>query len=218
MDLLKKALLERFSFPEGDIRVLTDSAATRQGIMDAFRDHLIAKASPGALVYFHYSGHGQQIADDNGDELDGLDESLVTADYKSQSAQDGAATNLRDDTIGELLRQLRTRMVDPADGRFKGNITVTFDCCFSGTATRGEPPSGRLTHRGRGWNEAIDGPRPPARRGASRTTPPGSSMRARPSPRAMSRSPQPAATRPPRRKWRRINSRWGPSPFTSTAP
>lgn len=161
VDWLKKALLERFSFPEGNIRVLTDAAATRQGIMDAFRDHLIAKASPGALVYFHYSGHGQQIADDNGDELDGLDESLVTADYKSQSAQDGAATNLRDDTIGELLRQLRTRMVDPADDRFKGNITVTFDCCFSGTATRGEPPSGRLTHRGRGWNEAIDGPRPP---------------------------------------------------------
>src|SRR5512135_1236283 len=162
VDLLKKALLERFSFPEGDIRVLTDSAATRQGIVDAFRDHLIAKASPGALVYFHYSGHGQQIKDDNGDELDGLDESLVTADYKSQSARDGAATNLRDDTIGELLRQLQARMVDPADGRFKGTITVSFDCCFSGTATRGEPPSGRLTHRGRGWNEAIDGPRPPA--------------------------------------------------------
>ena len=162
MDLLKQALHERFSFPEGDIRLLTDAAATRQGIVDAFRDHLITKAIPGALVYFHYSGHGQQIADDNGDELDGLDESLVTADYKSQSAQDGAATNLRDDTIGELLRQLRARMVDPADGQFKGNITVTFDCCFSGTATRGEPPSGRLTHRGRGWNEAIDGPRPPA--------------------------------------------------------
>ncbi len=162
VDWLKKALRERFSFPEGDIRVLTDTAATRQGIVDAFRNHLIAKANPGTLVYFHYSGHGQQIADDNGDELDGLDESLVTADYKSQSAQDGAATNLRDDTIGELLQQLRARMVDPADGQFKGNITVTFDCCFSGTATRGEPPIGRLTHRGRGWNEAIDGPRPPA--------------------------------------------------------
>ena len=87
----------------------------------------------------------------------------MTADYKSQSAQDGAVTNLRDDTIGELLRELRTRMVDPVDGQFKGNITVSFDCCFSGTATRGEPPSGRLTHRGRGWIEAIDGPRPPAR-------------------------------------------------------
>ena len=161
VDILKKALLEKFSFPEGNIRVLTDASATRQAIVDAFRDHLIRKAVPGALVYFHYSGHGQQIPDDNGDEIDGLDESLVTADYKSQSAQDGAATNLRDDTIGELLRELRTRMVDPVDGQFKGNITVSFDCCFSGTATRGEPPSGRLTHRGRGWNEAIDGPRPP---------------------------------------------------------
>ena len=163
VDLLKKALVERFSFPEGNIRVLTDASATRHGIEDAFRDHLIAKAVPGAIVYFHYSGHGQQIRDDNGDEIDGLDESLVTADYKTQKADDGAATNLRDDKIGELLRQLRTQMIDPHDHQFKGNITVTFDCCFSGTATRGEPPSGRLPHRGRGWNEAIDGPRPPPR-------------------------------------------------------
>ena len=49
-----------------------------------------------------------------------------------------------------------------------GNITLTFDCCFSGTATRGEnlpQGSGRLPNRGRGWLEEydgkpLDGPRP----------------------------------------------------------
>ena len=113
VDLLKKALLERFSFPEGDIRVLTDAAATRQGIVDAFRDHLISEGqSQGLWSISTTPAMGSRYADDNGDEIDGLDESLVTADYKSQSAQDGAATNLRDDTIGELLRAAQ----DP-DGR-----------------------------------------------------------------------------------------------------
>jgi len=159
---LKKVLMERFRFREHDIRVLINSAATREGIVKAFETHLIKNAEPGAVVYFHYSGHGQRVADDNDDEEDGLDESLVTANYKSQSAKDGAETNLRDDTLGELLQQLRTRMVDPADKKFKGNIAVTMDCCFSGTNTRGEPPreNGRLRDRGRDWIDRIDGPRP----------------------------------------------------------
>ncbi len=93
---LKSALRGRFGFPEGDIRLLADKAATRKGIEDAFREHLIDQVHPGDIVYFHYSGHGQQILDDNGDEIDELDESLITADYKSQSAKDGYDTNLRD--------------------------------------------------------------------------------------------------------------------------
>ena len=87
----------------------------------------------------------------------------MNADYKSQSAEDASKTNLRDDKIGELLKALKARMTDPSGGKVKGNITVTFDCCFSGTATRGIPPSGRLVHRGRGWDPQIDGP--PARQG-----------------------------------------------------
>ena len=160
---LKKVLMERFRFREQDIRVLTNSAATREGIVKAFETHLIKNAEPGAVVYFHYSGHGQRVADDNGDEEDGLDETLVTANYKTQSAKDGAETNLRDDTIGELLQRLRSLMVDPADKKFKGNIAVTMDCCFSGTNTRGHklpPGNGRLRDRGRNWIEEIDGPRP----------------------------------------------------------
>jgi len=67
---LKSALRGRFGFPEGDIRLLADKAATRKGIEDAFREHLIDQVHPGDIVYFHYSGHGQQILDDNGDEID----------------------------------------------------------------------------------------------------------------------------------------------------
>jgi len=162
---LKQVLGERFGFADKDILVLTDAQATRAGIIAAFEKHLIAQARPGDIIEFHYSGHGQQVKDDNGDELDGLDESLIPYDYISQSATDGAKTNLRDDTLGELLAKLKTKM-QGADGKIKGNITMTFDCCFSGTATRGKPEHGRLRERGRGWNTQLDGPRPsPSTRG-----------------------------------------------------
>ncbi len=160
VETLKELLMDkRFGFKEKDILVLTEAQATRQGITDAFRRHLIAQARPGDVALFHFSGHGQPIADDNGDELDGMDESLVPWDYISISAQDGYKTNLRDDTVGELLAELRTKMLG-RDGRFEGNITVFLDSCFSGTATRGQ-----LAVRGRSWDEAIDGPRPKPRPG-----------------------------------------------------
>ena len=159
VETMRKVLVERFDFAEGDVRALSDSMATRQGIVDAFERHLIAQARPGDIVVFHYSGHGQQVADDNGDEFDGKDESLIPFDYLSQSAEDGAKTNLRDDQIAGLLQRLKEKMTGPR-GAVEGNITVFMDCCFSGTATRGRPEHGRLRERGRGWVERLDGPAP----------------------------------------------------------
>lgn len=167
---LRHLLISRFGFAPADILTLTNAQATKAGIVKAFREHLTAQAHPGDILLFHFSGHGQPVADDNGDELDGLDESLVPYDYISQSARDGAKTNLRDDQVGELLSELRKKLQGP-DGEVKGNITVFLDSCHSGTATRGQSPRGRLRVRGRGWNTAIDGPKPaPRTRGAAGET------------------------------------------------
>lgn len=155
---MKNVLVDKFGFLESDIAVVEDERATRDGIIGAFRS-LIAKAQPGDSVAFHFSGHGQQVADDNGDEVDGLDESLVPFDYSTESAQDGAKTNLRDDALGALLDELAAKMKGP-DGKLQGNITVFLDSCFSGTATRGVPDKGRMVARGRGWNEKLDGKKP----------------------------------------------------------
>lgn len=159
LDAMKQVLMERFGFLPADILVISDRQATRAGIVNAWQKHLVAQARPGDIVAFHYSGHGQQVKDDNGDELDGLDETLVPFDYISQSAEDGAKSNLRDDQLGEMLGALKAKMLG-SDGRINGNITLTFDCCFSGTATRGTPERGRLRERGRGWNSQLDGPKP----------------------------------------------------------
>jgi hypothetical protein len=155
---MKRVLMKpQYGFREEDILVLEDQAATAEGIRKAFKEHLITKARPGAVVVIHVSGHGQQVADQNGDELDGLDETIVPYDATDQSASEGATVNIRDDEIADWLSELQAKMRRP-DGKVDGSINVFLDSCFSGTATRGT-----LVERGRGWDESLDGPKPAAR-------------------------------------------------------
>ena len=65
-------------FQEKNIAVVRN--VTRKGFENAFKRYLIDRVQRGDIAYFHYSGHGQQIADDNGDEADGYDETLVAID------------------------------------------------------------------------------------------------------------------------------------------
>ncbi len=117
-------------FRRDRIEVLSDQDATRQGIIDAF-NRLIDNSLRGNVVAFHYSGHGHQLTDDNGDELDGYDEVLVpfgaTGSY--EEGYDGG-THLRDDTINDMISRLRLKL-----GK-EGHLFVSIDACFSGSATR----------------------------------------------------------------------------------
>lgn len=153
---LHDVLKARYKFREEDILLLEDQAATGAGIRAAFQSHLLGKARPGAVVVFHFSGHGQQVLDDNHDESDGLDETLVPAESNDQRAASGARVNLRDDEIGQWLSDLQAKLRGQS-GRVEGSINVFLDSCHSGTATRGD-----LVERGRGWDERpeMDGPRP----------------------------------------------------------
>src|SRR5207248_454511 len=69
-----------YSFKKGEIKVLKLRAdTTHKAIVDAFRSFLIAPTRPGDLVFFHYSGHGADVADPN--DQDGVDQTLVPSDY-----------------------------------------------------------------------------------------------------------------------------------------
>jgi len=110
---------------------LRNSEATVVGIRKAFAN-LKSKINAGDIVYIHFSGHGQQVFDDNGDETDGLDECIVGYDapmfyhegYKGEK-------HLRDDELGKLVNEIRV-----VSGT-KGNVLVVSDACHSGTALRG---------------------------------------------------------------------------------
>lgn len=141
------AALRYHGFRDDDITVLRDADATKRGIVEAFEKVLIARARPGDIVVFHYSGHGHQVTDDSADEVDGYDEVLVpygAPDLSSfpdsvQAAYDGG-DHIRDDLLGSLLARLQAKVGE------EGDIAVFLDACYSGTGTRG--PGGLVARGG----------------------------------------------------------------------
>ncbi|MBS1579963.1 MAG: caspase family protein [Bacteroidetes bacterium] len=127
-----KAALEKNGFAEKNIDTLLNQTATKANIVKAL-DKLIERAGNGDIVYFQFSGHGQQIEDDNGDEADGYDEAIIPYDAKANydPVTYQGQNHLRDDLLGEKLQQIRKKIGS------KGSLLVLLDACYSGTATRG---------------------------------------------------------------------------------
>lgn len=127
---VKEALLKN-GFEQNNIDTLLNSKATKAAMIKSL-DDLYNKVQEGDIVYFQFSGHGQQIQDDNGDELDGYDEALIP--YDAAAAYDPVTykgeNHFRDDLLGEKLNRIRKK-VGP-----KGSLVVLIDACHSGTATR----------------------------------------------------------------------------------
>lgn len=124
--------LHVLGYKDTDISIISDSMATKKGILQAFQS-LSNKINPSDHIYIHYSGHGQQVLDQNGDEIDGLDEALVPYDsplYYSENSYHGENL-LRDDEIAIFTQKWRT-LCGPM-----GKIFLVIDACHSGTATRG---------------------------------------------------------------------------------
>ncbi|HSW30320.1 MAG TPA: caspase family protein [Longimicrobiales bacterium] len=114
-------LMARWGFPAGNVRLLLDAEATRAGIEEALTGWLASRVKPGDQALFFYAGHGSQTIDMEGDEEDGLDETLAP--------QDVLATSSDNDITDDQLRGWLERI--PTD-----QIVVVFDACHSGTATR----------------------------------------------------------------------------------
>ena len=123
-------MLEENGFEQ--VQILSNKAATKKGIMDAL-DNLAEKATRGDVIYIHFSGHGQQITDLDGDEPDGYDEAWIPYDAcKDYSAKYKGQNHIVDDELFDFLNQLRTKVGD------KGKIIVVSDACHSGSGTRGD--------------------------------------------------------------------------------
>lgn len=124
---IRRLLVDRYGFADSDIETVEKTNATKANIIAAF-ERLIARAKPGDLVVFYYSGHGTQVPDQPPlDEADGLDEVLVP--YDANRNADGAPdpkTVFLDDELGALLQRMPTK-----------NVVVLLDACHSGTGTRG---------------------------------------------------------------------------------
>ncbi|WP_299437250.1 trypsin-like serine protease [uncultured Rhodospira sp.] len=127
-DNMATLLVEHFGYQTDQVKVLKDSAATRDGILAAIESWLVEGSKPGGRVFLSFSGHGFSVADDDGDESDGTDEVLVAQDGSAQ--EDGVKNVIRDDEIRALLARIPDRQV-----------TVVIDSCHAGTMTRGFGPA-----------------------------------------------------------------------------
>src|SRR5262245_58017570 len=76
---LSAALVEFHGFKKSDIKVLADAAASKKSMQAAIKS-LLKESKKGDVVLLHYSGHGSNVPDDNGDEPDGRDEILCPTD------------------------------------------------------------------------------------------------------------------------------------------
>lgn len=125
VDALKAVLAAKYGFLDRNIVALTSAHDTTRANILQQLDLLASRTRRGDVVYVHYSGHGSRVRDRNGDEVDGFDETIVPTDYASRA--DGS-NNISDDEIGAWLSRLAARQ--------PGNVTLSFDSCFSGTQTR----------------------------------------------------------------------------------
>lgn len=125
---MRDVLVARWGFRPEDVRMLTDTAATRDAIQSALTRWLPSVARPGDVVVFYFSGHGSQVLDVDGDEPDGLDETLCPTDVM----RNDGSRDIKDDELSGWLAALPTQ-----------DVTVILDSCHSGTATRSLAPFAR---------------------------------------------------------------------------
>lgn len=116
-------LVQYGGYRREDIVMLTDQGTSqrslplRQNIIDGMR-WLVKGAQANDALFFHYSGHGGQTRDMDGDEYDGNDEVIYPLDFEQ-------AGHIVDDEIHDLL----VRPLLPGV-----RLTTLFDSCHSGSA------------------------------------------------------------------------------------
>jgi len=116
-------LNQNFGYAREDMVCLTDdqqnpmSQPTKANILRAMH-WLVKDAQPNDSLFFHYSGHGGQTPDLDGDEDDGYDEVIYPVDFRN-------AGHIVDDEMHRIMvMSLRPGV----------RLTAIFDSCHSGSA------------------------------------------------------------------------------------
>jgi len=117
---VREVLEERWALDPANALILLGRSATKEAVRDALTVWLAGRAEPGDLAIFYFAGHGSQVYDLDGDEPDGLDETIAPADVLPTSS----ANDIRDDELRAWL------------GAIGADVVVILDSCHSGTASR----------------------------------------------------------------------------------
>ncbi|MBK7358376.1 MAG: caspase family protein [Saprospiraceae bacterium] len=138
-----KNSLRLCGYQDSSIVICTGKEAIKEQIISKLRI-LIEKLNNGDFVYFHFSGHGQQVIDVSGDETDGLDEAIVPYDspkYFREGINEGQYL-ITDDELRIYFDSILAKI------NSSGQLFVAIDACHSGSAIRG-------TSQARGTTEVM---------------------------------------------------------------
>jgi len=120
---IKAFLIRQFGFRDEDTITLTDDQRdptripTKANIIAAMQ-WLVRDARPHDSFFFHYSGHGGQTEDLDGDEDDGYDETIYPVDHERAGV-----------IIDDIMHDIMVRPLPPGC-----RLTAIMDCCHSGSA------------------------------------------------------------------------------------
>jgi hypothetical protein len=127
---MQTVLTGSYGFKPPDITVIADLTATKKAIQSAITK-LIRQGRKGDVLLVHYSGHGSNVPDDDGDEAESRDEIVCPADLDWKDP-------LRDDWLRKTFDSMRAGV----------SLTVITDCCHSGSITRAlAPPDAPVIQR-----------------------------------------------------------------------
>lgn len=114
---MRNTLIDAYGYQDRNIFVLRDDdmsrLPTKANILN-YLTQLVATSTANDMLWFHYSGHGTQIQNRNGDELDKMDECIVPCDYTTSGV-------IIDNEFHAILKNAKCRMM------------ILFDCCHSGS-------------------------------------------------------------------------------------
>lgn len=121
---LQEVLQTQYAF--SDFRTLLSEQATGTAMRAAFTQ-LVEDAATDDVILIYYAGHGSQMTDVDGDEVNGFDNTLMPFDSKHDPAEPELNTDLLDDELAEVMEALTQKTP---------NVTVIVDACYSGTILR----------------------------------------------------------------------------------
>ena len=99
---LQGVLTTYYGFAAKDIVTLTDYAATKTAMEKAIAK-LVSGAEKGDVLLLHYSGHGSNVPDDDGDEADKRDEILCPTDLDWKLGEEFGVNRYASDCGGIII-------------------------------------------------------------------------------------------------------------------
>jgi len=148
---VKNYLETHENFQEKDMAILMDDgehAPPTKFNIEMALELMTLQSDPGDVVFLHYSGHGQQYDDKDGDEIDGKDEALLPCDFPK------AGPILDDDVYRKFVLPMKEGV----------HVISLMDSCHSGTGMDlpfviqvGETEMRRSTKKLRGLEESLRG-------------------------------------------------------------